>query len=521
MPNVYIDVSFFDSTQANVGIDVDYVAVDADLLGTYNLKTDIEVCDVHNLKDNGYFNSEVSISIVDLSSSYISLDTVFNKPYTSIYLLDTPTSFTSARVNSLSEDSVNNILSYFSGYISSPSGTGLNQEVSAIFGENFATSYNYLSEYWIFSSSSGTINNDVSYMNYTGTLTPSGIPIEYYFSDLNKRLEYSLGSGIDSLMNYPVDIFFAGWVNYTTQLDCIAALLNTNSITIDSELTGTGKKDGYYLDLHSTLLKEAKAPIIDVFSALVDYYEMFFELNTISGSKQCIYNDVFSTNMSTWNYLLDIGLFPIYFDNFSIGRGEYTIVDTICIDAHDPIYGLVASGTYMKIDDTRVSGTLSELSDGFRICIDIQDNLHLFSGITKITAHAENYNNNFLEEDYYLTSGYIVDFNNVSGINGIDYGANKKVYVRMEAEDLASCPTAISDGYYFISRDYSNSDIGVTIYPVGGWHEGTKNLSASVYPDSTAYFYDKEFEVVIKVKDYAGNEIEPYIINFRIYNPDE
>jgi hypothetical protein len=41
-------------------------------------------------------------------------------------------------------------------------------------------------------------------------------------------------------------------------------------------------------------------------------------------------------------------------------------------------------------------------------------------------------------------------------------------------------------------------------------------MQAIIYPHSTAYFYGKEFKVVVKAKDFAGNQMEPLILNYRI-----
>lgn len=522
MSNIYIDTSFFSSYENTKNMDVDYSASDASLIGVYNFQTDINIKGEDSLQGDNDLDAQVVVSLLDFSEGNVNLDTVFGRYNTSVNLMDVPVYFTSYSGSGLSSGTMNSFLDYFAGYIASPSGTGVDVTINYIAGEYFVTSYNYLSEYWVFPTVSGVISSDISYMNYTGTLNPSGIPIAYYYNDINRELEYGIssGSGTEDLMNYPVDLFFSGWVKHPLSMDCISALLNTQSFYIDSEL-GKGKKEGYLLDTLSTKLRERHAVDFDVFSALVDYYELVSEVTTISGTKQCLYNDVFSTLHSDFGCEIDINLFSIYFDNFNIDKGDYVNLNSsVCVDAHDAVYGLVASGTYFKINDNLISGSLTEISDGFRMCFDVEDNIHLFSGITKITARAENYNNEVLEEDYYLTSGYIVDFIN-NQKSGIDFGFGERVYIRMEAENLASCPEIVTDGYYFTSRIEYNSDLSAYIFPVGGYYSDSSNLTASIYPQSTAYFYDKEFEVVIKVKDYAGNEIEPYVINFRIYNPDE
>jgi hypothetical protein len=41
-------------------------------------------------------------------------------------------------------------------------------------------------------------------------------------------------------------------------------------------------------------------------------------------------------------------------------------------------------------------------------------------------------------------------------------------------------------------------------------------LPAKIYPHSTAYFYGKEFRVVVKAKDFAGNEMVPLVSSYKI-----
>ena len=520
MPNIYIDSSFFPPHESGNNVDVNYTVRVNGFIGAYNQRVDFSTYTSDYLKTEGV-NSDVVISLLELSEGFADSVVSFVKHEKVSHLMDLEVIFNTFDISTTHSGSLNSYVNYIGGSIISPSGTGINHLVDIAIGQHFIMSYNYLTEFWNYEERFGTINNDVSYMNYTGTLNPSGIPIEFYYGDINRQLEYGLSDiGAVSLLDNRVELFFAGWIRHILGVDCITGLVNTNSIYADVEL-GKGKKDGYYLDVLSTNLRERHAVDFDLFSVLVDYYELPYEVQTISGTKQCLYNDVFSTNLSTFGCNLDIDLFTIYFDNFSIGKGEYIgINDNICVDAHDYVYGLVASGTYFKSGDTVISGSLIEIDTGFRICFSISDNLDLFSGITTITAVATNNNNEVLEENYYLTSGYIVDFNN-NPTNGLDFGNNNRVYVRMEAEGMASCPTVVSDGYYFVSGDLYNYDLKAYIFPVGSYWSDEKDLSASIYPHSTAYFYDKEFEVVIRAKDYAGNETEPYVINFKIHNPVE
>ena len=115
-----------------------------------------------------------------------------------------------------------------------------------------------------------------------------------------------------------------------------------------------------------------------------------------------------------------------------------------------------------------------------------------------------------------LTTGYVVDYiNTPDAYDSIDYGFDNKVTVRVTAEDYASCPTSETLAWDFDSKNYDNRDLGASI--VGRFHaDDSEDLSAEIYPHSTAYFYGKEVTVRIEAKDFAGNEMEPLILVYRI-----
>ena len=81
---------------------------------------------------------------------------------------------------------------------------------------------------------------------------------------------------------------------------------------------------------------------------------------------------------------------------------------------------------------------------------------------------------------------------------------------------MAFCPNSNTAAFYFTTRDLEAVNLGATIQPVI-----SKDLGATIYPQSTYYFYGRTFKVTVEgVKDFAGNELAPFEYEFIIEDPD-
>lgn len=202
--------------------------------------------------------------------------------------------------------------------------------------------------------------------------------------------------------------------------------------------------------------------------------------------------------------------------NFSLGEDEYaSAAIPIYVNLVDYAHNITtASGTYFEIDGTSVSGTFSPLTisgsvGAYRMSYDPADDFSSLMGPTTFTVHALNDIGETSEKDYYLTYGYKVKFNNFD----MDFGYGTQVVVRIVAENLASCPKKDSTAYWFETRQQYSKDLSCSIEsnPIG-------ELSASIYPQSTAYFYGQTYRVVVTAKDFSGNEMETFILVYTIEN---
>ena len=206
----------------------------------------------------------------------------------------------------------------------------------------------------------------------------------------------------------------------------------------------------------------------------------------------------------------DVWILSLKLENIVPRQGDYLSVEgAICVDVVDDIYDVVTSGTYFLVNDTQVSGTFTAITDGYTMCYNPTDNFSDVDGPVEITVHAENTNGDKLEQSFYLTSGYLVEYKNAFYL-----GPGRRVYIRLSAENYASCPSLGAVGYWFETADTIPKDLAATIIGVRDIEQN--DLTATIYPNSTAYFYGKKFTVELRARDYAGNEMKPHIFEFKI-----
>jgi len=206
--------------------------------------------------------------------------------------------------------------------------------------------------------------------------------------------------------------------------------------------------------------------------------------------------------------------------NFSLDVDEYTTASsTICVDLVD-YYDQIdtVSGTYFIIDGVVVSGTFTIVTvsgttvsgSAYRMCYDAPDDFGSLLGPVSFVVRAENQNGNVSENEYFLTYGYGVFFDNEEN-NYIDFGYDTQVVVRALLEDLASCPKESGTAYWFetMHDPYAVSEV---VYG------GNSGLSASITPyiPPDAYYPGKTMYLIVRAKDLSGNEMEPFVLEYTI-----
>jgi len=198
----------------------------------------------------------------------------------------------------------------------------------------------------------------------------------------------------------------------------------------------------------------------------------------------------------------------IVIDNFSIGVENWIKVSSLnyfAVDVIDTAYGISTVGTYFIHDSQVVSTTHSGIADGYR-CYYTPSGVYS-DGTIDLTIHAENTSSGVVEQTFHLLYGYNVIFDEL-----IDWGPHTEVITTIRASNLAFCPNTEAESFYFETADLWALDLAATINPVG-----YVDLNASIYPQSTAFFYGQTYTITVSgVKDFNSNEMEPYTFSFTI-----
>jgi hypothetical protein len=505
--NIWVDASFLAGDTDEEDISVEYVIASPDNIGSRSIPT-------------VYFNPNFATRGRDVSVGYTTSASLPGTRNLNVLFFSQGTSALSTSLvdfgaeyfaeKTLTSGTNDFDVQYVTGY-NTVSGS-VNKRVSAIIGNlttNYIDRYNYFRYY---PSISGVLNNEMVYQNFTGSIIDPYLSISY-----DNEVEYGFGTTSTGTTDKIVDISFAGWANFPHMFDVYSCIEDLSIIsTIDVENIDGGipivDMDVYATTVSATILN------LDTYSSDESNYYTFFDLDTISGSVDCMPSDVYSTVSGTYSCSIDIDLYPIKIGNFSLDIEAYTdATNSIYVDVTDDTCPVSVSGTYLMVDGQTVVTTMSGIIDGYRMFYDpINDYVDL-EGPTIFTVHAENECGDSLEESIYLTFGYIVEFNNSDNLYGIDYGFGNKVVVRVSVEDFASCPSTDTLAFEFESKNRYNTDLSASITGIEVVGDtGYDNLSASISPISTAYFYGKEFVVVVNAKDFAGNEMEPLVLTYRI-----
>jgi len=511
--NIWIESSFSSANSDEADVQVDLVLAEADVVGGYSIPV---IYHAGQSDINEYYDSIIEyITITTVSDTiqipveYFDCENIPTISGTESVLL-----FYSTGVTAL-DDTLYIDMVYNAGFVSTAG--GFDEFVTFIVGGNYPWNYDSYVSMWMFPQISGTNSFITNYTNFSGNLTTSGTPIPFYNLDRNYVTTYSLGSlqNVGWLAKI-VNITFAGWVDFGFNADIYSTLSGLEPHYVFDVTTISGGMLPQNTDVYSTALI-SNSINTDLFCSLIDYAVVVVDVLVGPGRIGYELLDVFSVAHSCHNIVCDIELLSLKITNFSLAEGQYTYAsNSITVDILDDVCPVSVSGTYFKINAVQVSGTLTPIFDGYRLVYDPIDNFETLNGPTEFIVHAENECGKVLEQAFNLTFGYIVGYENDKE-NGIDYGFYNKVVVRVSVENMASCPETSLIAYTLESAEFKNSTLGASIV---GYVVDSKNrdITASVYPQSTAYFYGKEFKVVVYAKDFSGNELVPFEIMYRIEN---
>lgn len=512
--NIWIDSTFYEPTDGDTDLVVRYTTVAADNIGSHLTPVIYSpVASVYNHVNIGSFATFQTISGSNINNTAVGY---FTTSGTMTGVNNLQSSLLLYPISSSGIMSTNMI--YFTGYTAIPG--SINTTENYIAGNEYnamsSTPSYFLSPY----SVSGIKNFVTNYTDYTGSTQIDGTPIPSYsgFGNVNSVYDNIFDSYNSSCVNKIIDISFAGWVDFTFSTDIYSAdeahsgAITTYISSID------GKVSHVDVDSYSCSLMN-KAHVASLYSTIQQGVNIPYDAITISGSVHSFDCTTCTSSELDKSLKFNVDLLSLKISNFSIGVGDFiTASGIIYVDVTDDEYQVSIDHTYLEIDGVVVPIVMMPITDGYRLLYDPTSNFVSMTGPSVFTVNATNTNGITIRDDFYVTFGYVVEYNNNKGFTeAIDYGFDNRVAVRISIEDYSSCPTQSTVAWEFDSKGMFNNDIGASI---NGRLYGLEqsNMPASIYPLSTAYFYGKEVRVVLNAKDFAGNDMEPLVLTYKIEN---
>jgi len=283
---------------------------------------------------------------------------------------------------------------------------------------------------------------------------------------------------------------------------------------IGLEATTTSGSLAYFnMDMHNAYLVESylNGDIYSTASGVRSYY--ITDSAVASGTVTYLTTEASSVVSGTQGVLnCDVRTLSLEIGDFFLDVEEYTTASaTVWVDITDILYDVSTSGTYFIIDGVPEYGvTFSGINNGYRMFYNPTNDFYSVGGIT-YTVHAENVIGDYREESFGLLYGYDVLYSEPL----LDWGPLNQVVVWMKAWNLVFCPMFGTDAFYFITRDFESVMLGASITAVS-----SADLNATLYPVNDFFFYGRTYKLTVSgVKDFSGNEMEPFIYEFTIEDP--
>jgi len=325
---------------------------------------------------------------------------------------------------------------------------------------------------------------------------------------INTYLEYDLYGGV---LAYYIDIN-----NEITLADAFFYYLY-----LDIYSSGGLLQPAYIMDT-STIEGRISYSVVDIYSTVFNIQNINFnvysskqvlksidlDMYLIYGNLSNIQNDAYSSQLAFEDSIKnDIRLHSLEIDNFSLPTNKYAYFgEYLTVDIIDILFEIDKVNTFFEISGVKVNTFFTDIANGVRASCFI-DNIFVSDGdiYCKIVAH--NKLNDLAEKTYVLLYGNSIELN-----SRIKFDFNKQVSVVGCANNEVNCPNTECNSFVFETQDYPSYNLKALISCVI-----SEDITAEIYPQSTAFFYGREYEIVISgIKDYSGNYILPTKIVFRI-----
>jgi hypothetical protein len=252
--------------------------------------------------------------------------------------------------------------------------------------------------------------------------------------------------------------------------------------------------------------------LCDIYNTYVTTSGITVDLQQASGTFVRQDVDIYSSVLSTTSFGSDFKTRSLFIDGFFLVTDEFTAASGVgYVDIVDYIYDVDETTISIVKDGTTLSGiTIQDIPNGKRAFFDPLDNFYS-DGEIIVTVYAESTYGEVLEEDFYLLYGYDLELSE----EGIFWDASTRIYVTATASNGAVCPNTEGAHYYFDTAELPSINLTAFVNAVE-----YRDLSCSIYPRSTAFYYGQTYTVKVSgVKDFHGNQMEPFTYTFTIESP--
>jgi hypothetical protein len=251
---------------------------------------------------------------------------------------------------------------------------------------------------------------------------------------------------------------------------------------------------------------------VDLYTSNQALTSVVADIQRAFGRCASYYTDVYSARLETGLIGADLKTRSLFLDGFFLNIDEFTAASGVgYVDIVDYIYEINNETIQITKDDTTISGiVIEDIPNGRRVYFDPLDDFYS-DGELVISVYAESVYGEVLEEDFYLLYGYNIELDE----DGVVWDAATRVYVSATASNAVVCNNVEGAHYYFDTMDYFSFNLGAYINPVE-----SRDLGFSIYPQSTAFYYGQTYTVTVSgVRDYHGNQMEPFTYTFTIESP--
>lgn len=186
----------------------------------------------------------------------------------------------------------------------------------------------------------------------------------------------------------------------------------------------------------------------------------------------------------------------------------------ISVDIRDDTYGVDESQSFLVVNGTIVSGTVTTLASGINITYHPPNDFAFDEPIT-VTVHGTNGNISapVVKENFYtLFYGCRLFYPNEEGF---EYSDRVDVFVR--ARNLEKIFKDLTTGYFFTSYTQPSSDLGASIEAINP----VADLGASLTAKGPEHRYGQTVTVEFYVKDVEGHELGPLTYTYTIEESPE